>query len=68
MTCISCGSYDVDDLRDEHGHWVRECNECGHEWGPFVSPGELRRRGEGHLYPELCGKGREDGQAGLEDF
>jgi len=68
--CVSCGAgaSAVRNLTDEHGHWARECDECGHEWGPFVSPRVLEERGEAHLYPETCGVGGEEGQRRLGDF
>jgi len=67
MTCIECCSSDTELYRDEQGHWCKRCNECGYDWGPFVSPGVLRERGEAHHYPELCGK-EDDGQMSLTDF
>lgn len=73
--CINCdaGGSEVENYRDDQGHWCRRCGSCGYDWGPFVSPQVLRDRGEAHHYPELCGVVDEDddepgGQASLSDW
>jgi len=35
--CVNCLEYSAEGFKNEDGHYEMRCNNCGHEWGPFIS-------------------------------
>lgn len=58
MTCVKCGSNNTTLFRGDDGHFRKNCGDCGHTGGPYVSD-----------QPDDNGDtGGPEGEATLDDF
>lgn len=65
--CIECSSPKTKLYRGEDGHFRRECLDCGHVGGPYVSmQGKQRQDRESEREEE--DESDSDQQPGLEEF
>ena len=64
--CIECSSPKTKLYRGEDGHFRRECLDCGHVGGPYISmQGKQAQRQERQ---EIEEESDSDQQPGLEEF
>ena len=63
--CIECSSTETKLYRGEDGHFRRECLDCGHVGGPYISmQGKQAQRQERESEEESD----DNQQPGLEEF